>query len=145
MSLDNVRQAHEDLTGKLGDVNRQLVFAGIATLWIFKYTATTGVFALPDALKLPTLLFASALAADLLQYAYSALLYSVMFHFYEYRFRSQAGTEAQLAELSENFDHPRWWDWPTYAFLVLKVLLNIVAYSFLLTFLWKDLVATAGH
>lgn len=38
MRLSQIREAYEELSGKLSDVNRQLAFAGIGIIWIFKIT-----------------------------------------------------------------------------------------------------------
>ena len=38
MKLSEIRDAYEEISGKLSDINRQLCFAGFAIIWIFNKT-----------------------------------------------------------------------------------------------------------
>ncbi len=140
VSLENILKAHEVLTGKLGDVNRQLVFAGIGILWIFKFSTPAGTLSLPPELHVPAMLFVASLTADLLQYAYSSVLYSIMFHVYEYNLKKQSTNKEEFIELASKVNHHRAWDYPSYALLSLKVILSIVGYLFLLRYLVNTLM-----
>ena len=60
------------LSGKASDISRQLAFAGIAVVWIFKQQGNS-VVSVPEGLLVPALLFVIALALDLLQYVVASI------------------------------------------------------------------------
>ena len=78
MKLSEFRKDKDTLTGKASDVSRQLAYAGIAVVWIFKQTEN-GVSSVPKEFLLPIFLFAASLAADLMQYVYAGIAVSI-FH-----------------------------------------------------------------
>ena len=75
MNLSDARGHYEYHSGKVSEVCRQLGYAGIAVVWIFK---VDGVNAVPQPLVLPTVMLVAALALDLLQYVYAAIAWGVL-------------------------------------------------------------------
>lgn len=65
--LSDWKKEYEDDTSTLSLLMRNLAFAGIGLIWIFKNTDSSSKL-LPEALNCPILLIASALFIDLLQY-----------------------------------------------------------------------------
>jgi hypothetical protein len=80
MKLSDYKKDYQELSGRASDVARQLAFAGIALIWVFKVNAIP-VPKVPDALVIPAAFLAVALAFDLLHYATSALIWG-WFHWH---------------------------------------------------------------
>lgn len=74
MKLEDVRNEYYFYTGKVSDLVRQLGFAGIGIIWLFKTTAANGPTIPKDLLPAGGLILLS-LAADLLQYAVGAVIW----------------------------------------------------------------------
>jgi ketopantoate hydroxymethyltransferase len=65
--VKDCRDAYGYNSQKAGDVARQLAFAGIGLIWVFRTGADAATKIGPE-LYLPTLLLGAGLACDLLQY-----------------------------------------------------------------------------
>ena len=68
MKLKDARDYYAFASGKTSDLVRQLAFAGIAVIWIFKSDSPGGVIKLPGELLWPLGLIVIGLVADFLQY-----------------------------------------------------------------------------
>lgn len=80
MTLKDARDTYYTYSGKLSDVARQLSFAGIAVIWIFRAGDKAAIGFIWDRhLLLPLTLFVGSLTADLFQYAYASLAWAI-FH-----------------------------------------------------------------
>lgn len=77
MKIKDVREAYYFYSGKASDVARQLAFAGIAVVWIFKVEATPTSVALPPELFKPLIAFVVTLLLDALQYAAGTLIWGI--------------------------------------------------------------------
>lgn len=122
MKLAYVRQTYEFHTGKVSELTRQLSFAGLAIIWLFK-TGQDGAFQLPVGLLAPLLMLISTLALDWLHYAVSAIIWD----------QFQRAKEAAGVTESEDFDVPSKINWPANFFFFSKQFCVVVAYSLLLT------------
>jgi len=122
MNINDYRETYYALSGKASDVCRQLAFAGIALIWIFKEDKG-GPLAVPDALLLPAALFVIALALDLVQYVYGSLAWGAFSRYHEGR---QISATAELSA-------PMYINWPTLFCFWLKLTLCIVSYALVLT------------
>ena len=110
-----------EASDKSSEINRQLAFAGIAIIWVFK-TDSGGRQIVPDELFLPGLLLVSGLSLDLLHYVIkSEIWYRVT------RSKEKAG----IAE----FTVPEWVNYPGDILYWLKIVATIVAYALLIRFL----------
>jgi len=127
MKLRDAQSNYEAYTGKTSDITRQLGFAGIALIWIFRANSGQG-YTIPAELLLPMVLILLALTADYLQYAVSGALWGTFRRYKEVH-------EGQEAE----FLAPRWINWPGITFFFLKQPLMIAAYVFLFRFLFPRL------
>ncbi|HEX8243120.1 MAG TPA: hypothetical protein VF541_06485 [Longimicrobium sp.] len=74
-TLAQARESYYELSGRASDAVRQLAFAGIAVIWVFK-SERNGVVSVPGELLLPGLLIVAGLFLDLLQYVVAAFLWS---------------------------------------------------------------------
>jgi hypothetical protein len=116
-TLAEARQAYYELSGKASDAVRQIGFAGIAIVWLFK-TDSGGVVTVPDGLLVPGLLIVAGLFLDLLQYVLATVLWSAFT-----RRRERAGTRPD-----EQVSAPAAINWPANACFYLKILLILSAY-----------------
>lgn len=73
MKLSEIRNAYEELSAKLSEINRQLCFAGFAIIWIFN--KSEGDISVPNDLYLPAFLLCCSIFFDILQYAISSLVW----------------------------------------------------------------------
>jgi hypothetical protein len=125
MKLGDLREAHQACTGKLGDVSRQLAFAGIALIWVFKTSGPEKQDIVPHELVWPAIFLVSALSCDFLQYAYSSILWGVY-----NRLKERRGTTTE-----EDFEISPYVNWPTNLFLYSKASSLAIGYVLLLKFL----------
>lgn len=125
MKLRDANQCYQDLSGKLSDLSRQLAFAAIALVWIFK-TESNGRFQLPNGLLWVAIFAVAALLSDFLQYAYSSLVWGWI----------HRSKEKELKHDQEkDFRIRREINWPTIAFYWGKTVSVALAYFCLLRFL----------
>jgi hypothetical protein len=73
VKLKDAREAYYDHSGKLSEIVRQLSFAGIAVVWIFRSGEGAGEISYDDSLVPALLFFVGAIAFDLLHYLYASL------------------------------------------------------------------------
>lgn len=131
MKLSDARENYYYQSGKLGEIGRQLAFAGIAVIWIFK---TEGFNNVPRELVLPALFFVAALAFDYFQYVYATIAWG-LFH----RVKEVQAAKTKDGE-QDDFKAPRSINWPSVTLLWLKVFLLAGGYMVLLRFLSSKLL-----
>lgn len=120
MNVDSAWKCYEDFTGKLSELTRQLAFAGIAVIWIFKDGGAVSANGTPPSLMprdlvLAMCAFVACLTLDYLHY----LLASVVWRLYA-RHREVEFEEAE-APIDTDFSHPNWISWPYTPFFWLKI------------------------
>lgn len=130
MKLKDALENYYVFTGKASDVLRQLSFAGIAIIWMFKLQAG-GQTKIPEALILPASLFTGALAFDLLHYVLASAMWGGFIRYLEQR---------KKVFRNKQFKAPRWINWPGNMFFVLKAICASAAYVLLLRFLLGALI-----
>lgn len=79
MKIKDYIDAHTEFTQIASNVNRQLMFSGIAVIWLFKYTDDTSKFNLPSILLIPLLLLVLGLIFDLFQYIAASIIWYVFY------------------------------------------------------------------
>ena len=127
MKLSNYREDYYLFSGKASDVARNLAFAGIALVWIFKTAPSPdSIPRVPEELLAPTVFLVLTLIFDLLQYIFGSFVWGTF----------QWWQERQLDDLSEDpeLDAPRWFKWPQFTCFVLKLCTIAVAYWLLLRY-----------
>ncbi len=129
MKLKDVREAYQFYTGKASDIVRQLSFAGLATIWLFKEGVGQRQH-VPHELFMPGALIVSALAADFLHY----LVGSAVWGSYN-RHKERSGTA-----VTDEFEAPPALNWPTMVLFWLKVAFLLLSYGLLLSFLIHRIV-----
>jgi len=121
--VEHYRQTFYEFSGKASDATRQLAFAAIAVIWLFKKDAPLSI---PHDLILPGILVIAALAADLLQYTVGA---GIWYTYYRY---------LELKGISEAPDHSSWLEGPVLFWG--KIVFVILAYFLILRFLLNEFV-----
>ena len=124
MNLAELQETYHYHSGKTSHLVRQLGFAGIALIWVFK-TDTAGQRLVPPELIPAAILIVVALTLDLLHYVAGTLIWGIY-----HKLKDRAGTAENA-----NFDAPRYINWPTLFFFWAKTTVIIVAYAFLIPFL----------
>jgi len=124
MKLSEYKQDFYSFTGKLSDINRQIAFAGIAIIWIFKRTDGTEPIICSE-LVFPAILLALALAADILQYIYQSIAWAI-FHRQNEKRKTEDDPEVSASPIM---------NYPSWLLFGLKVLLVIIAYIIIIGFL----------
>ena len=76
--LSEYKEDYYSFSGKLSDINRQIAFAGIALIWIFKQTINNEIV-LDPALVSPARLIIIALGIDIFHYIYQTITWSIFY------------------------------------------------------------------
>jgi len=125
VKLSDYRDSYYFYSGKTSDVARQLAFAGIALVWIFKQNGQP-IPIIPKQLLLPSFLLTLALTFDLLHYAVASLIWGGFARYHEKQGKTQ----------EEDLLASRFWNWPGLFFFWVKVAFVIVAYGFIFKFVF---------
>jgi len=129
MRLQDYRETFYEFTGKASDITRQLSFAGIAIIWIFKKETGTAL-TVPHELLWPGVLIVLALFLDLLQYCLGTVVWWLFYRIKEWQ---GIGDDVEIGR------HNEWLEVPINAAFWLKVLCLGAAYILILKFLLRTL------
>lgn len=131
MKLEDARENYYYYSQKTSEIVRQLGFAGIALIWVFK-TEVEGKIVVPPELLSTGKLIVIGLGFDLLHYVAGTLAWGVY-----NGIKERAGTKE-----GKEFLAPRSVNWPTLFFLWAKVIIISIAYIKLFNFLAQRLIAS---
>lgn len=130
MKLSEWLTVYQHFSGKLSDINRQLAFAGIALVWLFR-TDVKPIPNVPAGLLLPVILLIAGLATDLLHYTYGTVVWGCFHECHELRlFRAGVDRDVNVAA-------PAWLNWPSIVLFAAKVSAVAAAYAFIFCFVWS--------
>jgi hypothetical protein len=125
MRLKDARETYYFHTGKVSDIVRQLSLAALAIIWLFRVSEGPAANRIPHELVLPSMLIVTALALDLMQYAWASAAWGTF----------QRRKEKEVTEDAE-FRASDWLNAPTVCLFVVKTIATVAAYGMLLHFLW---------
>lgn len=128
MKLSEIREAYEELSGLLSKFNRQLAFAGIGIVWLFRTTTENGT-TIDPAMLTPVLCFVISFAFDILQYFWQSYIWYI---FYWYKRMEDTGEEDEANE-------PEWPNMVAWVIFTIKVCALIAAYIDLGVYLYCKL------
>jgi len=128
-AADEYARTFLERAGKVGDVARQLAFAGIAIVWLFKSDAVSGI-AVPWLLGIALVLFGSCLFLDLLQ-AITLAIQSELWH----QMWTRNTVSGRHLELARFYLTRR----PFRLLLMVELVLLGVAYGFVVAFFFSTL------
>ena len=129
MKLSEIREDYEELSGLLSRFNRQLAFAGIGIVWLFRATDKTGSTSIDPQLLTPVLCFVISFGFDLLQYFWQSLVWYIY-----YWFNRNKGIKEDT-EMNE----PEWPNIVAWLMFIIKVSALMAAYLHLGMFLYGKL------
>ena len=120
MKLKEYKKTYYEFSGMASDISRQLAFAGIAVVWIFRLGGKAPT--IPDSLLLPFALLVSCLFFDLLQYLSATCIWGIFQWYKETRLQVTEKNKT-LSEIDEmELDSPSWLKHPQFIFFVLKMI-----------------------
>lgn len=129
MKLKDIRDSYYTHTASASSVSRQVSFAGIALIWIFKTQYGNSII-LPNDLLLPALLLTMSLTSDLLQYISSSAIWGIFNRINEIK---------HGADFEGDIKTSKFLNWPAIFFFWLKLLLSISGYLFIFLYLYKNI------
>ncbi|MBN2609933.1 MAG: hypothetical protein JXB00_00080 [Bacteroidales bacterium] len=127
MEIGEFRKKAHEFTAKLSEINRNLAYAGIAIIWIFKIQNSNKI-TIPNALLFPLLFIVLTLILDITHYIYNSIIWS-LFH----RRKEKEGLK------NNDIKAPKWYSNVAYFIFFGKVLTNLIGYIFLILYLSKEL------
>jgi len=127
MKLSDAYTYYEFFSGKASELARQLAFAGIAVIWVFRRAPPNEETTIPAALFAPGFYFCLALAFDLLHYVAGTIAWGRFHRYHEVRL-AKPGADPTI-------DAPRYINWAQSTFFSLKLAAVAAGYFFLLQFL----------
>jgi len=126
IKLKECQDAYYLFSGKASDIARQLSFAGIAIVWMFKPGNELNIL-IPHNLLIPLFFFTLSLFADLVHYVYSTVLWGC-FHRKEEKKGEKPESEVSV---------PPWFNWPSITLFSLKLLSVVAGYLFVFIFFYS--------
>ncbi|GHV14422.1 hypothetical protein FACS1894179_01480 [Bacteroidia bacterium] len=129
MKLKEIRESYEFHTGKLSDIVRQLAFAGIGIIWIFRTSNSDNSNYIPNELLYPLISLITSLVFDIFHYLYSSVFWYIIY------FKSRKKDNNEESDVEEK----ECWSIPSWLFFALKTLFLIIAYILLFIYLLKIL------
>jgi hypothetical protein len=133
MNFGQLREDRDFYTEKLGDIVRQLDFAGIAIIWIFRNgngTEMIGI-AYSNFLLWPMVFLVSSLGADLLHYVWASAASDVLVYRYDKK-KTQDTTDIRFDSKVPVITRILFWA---------KSLLTVVAFALLLYYIGTQLLS----
>lgn len=131
MKMKEILADVHEYSGKASDITRQLAFAGLAAIWIFKPEIEKGMkISLPKSLLLAGTFLISSLAFDLCQYVLATILWKC-FHRKKELSRFTPDREVKL---------PSSYSKILYVLFYFKIFLSISGYIFLLYYMCRLLI-----
>lgn len=124
-TLKDFRDSYSELSGTASLVSRQLGFAGIALIWIFKSDLPGGMFKLEPQLYSAGIFIVLSLAFDLAQYLFGSLIWGAYC-----RHKERVGITDGM-----HIEAPPYFNWPAIGCFWMKLVLMVAAYFYLLIFL----------
>lgn len=110
MTIKDLREIYEGSSTKASDINRKLIFAGIAIIWIFRKTTNLGAGEIfPDECKPILLLFCISLCLDIMQYIVRAVMWHIYYYFHRVPEAEEATTQAKEPEWLNSFPDSFWY------------------------------------
>jgi hypothetical protein len=125
MKLSGYLKDYYFYSGKTSSVARQLAFAAIAIIWVFRYTDDPNRI-LPRELVQPAFFMALSLTLDLFQYIAGSIIWWI-FH----RVKEKEGLKA-----TDEIKASIWLSVPIHLFFWSKIASLILGYGLILIFLW---------
>lgn len=136
MTLKEIREDYVRYSANVSELSRNLSYAGIGVVWIFKQSAsedaieTTFMNSIPVELRWPLLLFIVVLILDLLQYVIQTAIWYPYYTKYKELHKDEKEDNVNLQE-PESYNIIPWGFW------FFKLMIVIIAYILMGLFLLR--------
>lgn len=141
MKLEAAQEIYEKRSTRLSEIVRQLNFAGIAVIWLFRTGEKTGGIPYNDVLLWPLSLFITSSAFDLLQSAYASAAWGIFSRQQEKKLNLRL---AETDDIDDEIDDaPRAINWVSNVFFWGKAILTASGYFLLIRYLAAHLIANS--
>lgn len=137
MKLSEYKKKGEEFTSKASEITRQLAFAGIIIIWIFRIS-TNAATSLPKFLVFPLIGLALTLLFDLLQYFVGGQIWRGFYKEEEKKAKEHFKQDPSYALDPETKHHRKKNTWIE-IFYLLKVILLIASFVLLIIFLLMEI------
>ena len=138
MKLKEYKDTFYYFSGKASDISRQLAFAGIAVIWLFRLNVIPPK--IPSDLLIPLALLVSALFFDLAQYGTGTIIWGV-YQWKKERDLQEKYKHKDLSQLDEvELDHPSWLKSPQLVCFSIKITCIFVAYFLIAKYVFETWV-----
>ncbi len=127
--LDWLDEFYED-TGTLSRIIRNLAFAGIGLIWIFKNSDLTHDL-LPKQLIVPLKYIVLSLIADVCQYLWRATTIYIVYKIKDIKHSKKKLTDAEISDVTM----PNYVAWGTWVLFVVKIICAGIAYFYIYQFI----------
>lgn len=124
MKLREIRNDYERYSTRVSDINRQLIFAGIAIVWLFRVSNNDGNTVFPIGLYPTLFFFILSFGADILQYTIQSILWFGFYWNRKYKNRKLEKKDVEDIIVKE----PEWPNLIPWGFWIAKVVCTIIAY-----------------
>lgn len=128
MSLKLIQDRYTYYTNTASTLCRQLGFAGIAVIWVFRHDVP-GAYAIPEGLYLPSIAILTALTLDIIHYLAGATIWSYWLNL----------KDAEGATRDIQFEMPKSYHRPVQFLFYAKIFSMVFAYCLILTFLYQEI------
>ena len=130
MKISDYINTFHEFSSLTSNVARQLMFSGIAFIWIFKI-GKDGDYTLSSDLMIPVIMLIVALFLDLMQYVVGSIIW---FFFYRYLEKSENYNDEQ-----EDIKSSEYFTYILNVFFVSKILAVLIAYYFLFSYAYHSI------
>ena len=125
MKLKEIRNDYERYSTKVSDINRQLIFAGIAIVWLFRVSNNDGNTILPIELHPTLFFFILSFSADILQYFSQSLIWFLYYWIEKCTTKTSKNKDVEDIIVKE----PEWPNLIPWGFWIAKVIFTVIAYG----------------
>jgi hypothetical protein len=122
MKIKELRKDYEEYSVQAGNLNRNLVYAGIAIIWIFRSTDNSGATTIPLALHTPLLMLITSLIIEIAQKLYQTVVTYLQYFYFKFKYKNEHDVEEKIIRESEILPIFAWLLW------MLKFVSTLFAY-----------------
>lgn len=135
MKLPELKRDYYEFSKAASNKVRQMAFAGIAVIWIFRTTSTEGVH-FDKTLFWSLAILVITLALDFLQNLYQVIIWQIYYNRRERELRDKSGN----IDTEKKFYLPSYLNIITIVLFYTKIAALIIAYSTLIKYLYQELI-----
>lgn len=137
LKLSEIRNAYERSSMRLGEINRQLCFAGFAIVWIFNKTSDD--LSLPMELYWPMVLWCISLSLDVFQYIYKTITWWCVYISQKKKSKAMRPKDEILNEDDITVDESEKLNIATWILFFLKIAFMITGYILTIQFIFSKI------